>query len=193
MPIGSSADTIAAKEVGAFIASIFNGFPGARAEAEPPGPSPTRSGFNRPDIDSWENYMERHVIWIDAGPSPAPTHGDVVKWFSFAPPTSQGTLRSPIHSSDYVAISPSHVSNSIESSGYDTPSSVPSTVPEGPSDSAGGSSEDGIVESGRATKRKGNAVWRLLDGSWHPRNIYNVSDDPRDIDALDSADSARRT
>ena len=96
-------------------------------------------------------------------------------------------------SSDYVASSPSHVSNSIESNDYNTPSSVPSTVPEGPTDDEGGSSRDGSVESGRATKREGSVVWRLPSGSWHPRNIFNVSGDSHDFDCVDSIDPARRS
>ncbi len=72
------------KEADTFIASILNDFLGA--EIFPP--SATRSGNNRPTLDSWENYMERPAIWIDLGSSPAPTSGAVVQWFSFVPPTS---------------------------------------------------------------------------------------------------------
>ena len=96
-------------------------------------------------------------------------------------------------SSDYVASSTSHVSNFVESSDYGTPSSVPSTVPEGPADDEGGSSGDGSVECGRVTKREGNAIWRRPSGSWHHRNIYNVSGDSHDFDCVDSIDPARRS
>ena len=68
-------------------------------------------------------------------------------------------------SSDYVASSPSHVSNSVESIDYDTLSLVPSTMPECLADDEGGSSEDGNVEIGRATRKEGSAVWRLPSGS----------------------------
>jgi len=52
----SGADTEAAKEADIFIAPIINGFRGAGAEVFPP-PPPTRSGTNRPTLDSWENYL----------------------------------------------------------------------------------------------------------------------------------------
>ncbi len=110
----------------------------------------------------------------------------MVQWFNFV-------LRSLSLSSDHVASSPSHVSNSIESSDRDSPSSVPSTVPEGPADWDEGSSRDGSVETGRAAKREDNAVWRLPNGSMHPRNIYNVSGDTHDFDCVDSIDPARRS
>jgi hypothetical protein len=61
------------------------------------------------------------------------------------------------------------------------------------SPATGGSSTDGSVESGRATRREGSTVWRLPGGTWHPRNIYNVSGDPNDCDRADSFDPARRS
>ena len=128
--------------------------------------------------------MERHVIKIDPGPSPTSDPIAVVQWFSFVP-------ISPSMSSVYVASSPSHVSNSIESNDYDTPFSVPSTVPEGPADWDEGSSGDGSVESGRATRREDIAIWRLPNGSRHPRNIYNDSGDTYDFDYVDYIDPAR--
>jgi len=68
---------------------------------------------------------------------------------------------------------PSHVSASVVSSSFDEPSSVPSTVPEGDPE---GQPADGSVESGRAERGIQDGIWRLLDGSWHPRNIYNDLD-----------------
>ncbi len=68
-----------------FIVSILHGFPGARAEVVTNALSAAPRGTSRPTLDSWENYMERHVIWIDAGPSPVQDPGAVVQWFSFVP------------------------------------------------------------------------------------------------------------
>ncbi len=69
---------------------------------------------------------------------------------------------------------PSHISASIASSSYDTPSSVPPTEPKASTD---GTPINGSVESGRAARAAGDGVWRLPDGSWHPRNIYSDSSD----------------
>ena len=91
----------------------------------------------------------------------------VVLLFSFAPPE----IPSPEMSSDYVASSSSHISDSIGSSCYDSPPSVPSTVPKGGSQGTSGGYEDGSVERGRATNQEGSDVWRFPDGSRHPRNI----------------------
>ena len=120
----SGTDSGGAKEDGAFIASIRHGLPSVHAEVVPNPPAATPRRSSRPTLDSWENYMENPFIWIDAGPSPAPDPGAVVQWFIFVP-------RSPSPSSDFVASYPCHVSNSFESNDCDTPSSVPSTVPEG--------------------------------------------------------------
>ena len=79
---------------------------------------------------------------------------------------------------------PSHISASIVSSSYDTPSSVPPTEPQTSTD---GTPINGSVESGRATRAAGDGVWRLPDGSWHPRNIYSDSSD----DDYDNAASHR--
>ena len=115
----------------------------------------------------------------------------MVQWFSFVAPSSQDAPRRRSPSPSVDASSPSHVSNSIESSGCESPPLVPSTVTEGDASRAGGSSADGSVDSGRATKREGSVVWRLPDGSWHPRNIYSDTDDSRGNDVFDSVDSAR--
>jgi hypothetical protein len=39
-----------------------------------------------------------------------------------------------------------------------------------------GKPTDGSVESGRAERGFHDSLWRLPDGSWHPRNIYNDLD-----------------
>ena len=39
-----------------------------------------------------------------------------------------------------------------------------------------GTPVDGSVESGRAERGIQDGIWRLPDGSWHPRNIYNDLD-----------------
>ena len=65
-------------------------------------------------------------------------------------------------------------------------------MPEGEASGAGGSSEDGNVESGRATRREGSEVWRFLDNSRHTRNIYSDTDAFRGSDDFDTVDSARR-
>ena len=179
-------DSRATKKADAFIASILHGFLDAHAKVVPNPLSATPGRIPRPTLDSWENYMEELVIWIDAGPSLEPDPGAVVQWFSFVP-------RSPSLSSDHVASSPSHFSNSIKSHDFDTPSSVPSTVPEGPADCKEGSFGDGRVESGRATRREGSAVSRLPSGYRHPRNIYNVSGDTHDFECVDSFEPARRS
>ena len=76
---------------------------------------------DRTILDSWENYIESPIIWIDAGPYPSPTPGYVVQWFSFTgPSSSHGGIRSPSISSDHVASTPSHVSNSLETSSDDS-------------------------------------------------------------------------
>ncbi len=58
--------------------------PARRSPLAPPPPATPR-GTTRPNLDSWDNYMEMHVIWIDAGPSPAPDPGAVVQCFNFVP------------------------------------------------------------------------------------------------------------
>ena len=88
--------------------------------------------------------------------------------------------------------SPSHVPNSVESSDCESPPSVLTTVSEGDACNAGGSSVDGSVESGRATRKVRSLVWRLLDGSRHPRNIYSDSGDALRNDDFDCVDFARR-
>ena len=177
---GSGSDSRAAREAEAFIASILHVYRDARRE-DAPRALPANAGGTF--LDSWENYLEKPAIWIDPGPSRAPDPRAVVQWFSFVD-------RSPSASSVLVSGSPSHVSNSVESSDYDTPSTVPSTVPASPS--ANGSSSDGSVESGRATRREGSTVWRFPGGSWHPRNIYNVPGTSNDCDSADDIDPARR-
>ena len=57
----------AAREADAFLGSILNGASDHQAK----GASGT--GQQRHHLDSWENYLERHVMWIDAGTSPTPT------------------------------------------------------------------------------------------------------------------------
>ena len=132
----------AAIEADAFIASVLRSFPGARnVECVPNSHAASPGRASGRILDSWENYMEKPIVWFDAGPSPAPDPGSVVQWFSFVP-------KSPSQYSDLSASSPSHVSNSYDSSDNDTPSSVPSTVPEGLADWDEGSSGDGSVESG---------------------------------------------
>ena len=117
--------------------------------------------------------MDKPVYWIDVGPSTAPTPGAVVQWFSFA----LLEIPSPELSSNVVASSPSHISDSFSSRGDDSPPSVPGSVPEGGSEGSGGGFEDGSIESGRATRQNGSAIWRFPDGYRHPRNIYNDSVD----------------
>jgi hypothetical protein len=42
---------------------------------------------------------------------------------------------------------------------------------------------NGSIESGRAVRHAHDGIWRLPDGSWHPRNIYSDSgDDDEHID-----------
>ena len=151
----SVADSRVAREADSFIASILNDISAGRIETVSPQPPRTRNGGNRSALDSWENYMDKPVVWINASPSSAPTPKAVVQWFSFVPPE----IPSPELSSDYIASSPSHISDSFGTSRDDSPPSVPNTVPEGVSNGTGGSTEDGSIESGRPTRREGSAIW----------------------------------
>ena len=92
-------------ESDAFLGIIFNG------DSDPQANGAACIGKQRHQLDSWENYLDIHVKWIDAGPSPTPTPGVVVQWFSFIAPPGQD-----IPSSVVVISSPSHVSNSVEPS-----------------------------------------------------------------------------
>ena len=142
-----------AMEANAFLASVLHGSLDSYTEEDASYPTPARDGTNRAVLDSWENYFDKPVRWVDVGPSPSPTPGGVVQWFMFGvPSSSQGDVRSPSLSSNYLVISPSQVSNSTESSCYDTPLSVPSTVSEGDSVSNGERNIEVSVESGRATR-----------------------------------------
>jgi hypothetical protein len=128
----------------------------------------------RTSTGSWENYLDRLVVWIDADPTPIPTPGAIVQWFSFVtpPPPSQDALQRRSLSPFVDASPPSHVSNSVDTRSFDSPPLVPSSVPEGDVYEAGEGTEGGSFESGRATKPEVSAVWRFSDGSWHPRNNY---------------------
>ncbi len=172
-----------ALEADAFLESILNG------DSDPQAKGADGSRQRRHQLDSWENYLDRPVRWIDAGLSPIPTPRVVIQWFSFVPPTCQDSPSS----SDVNISSPSHVSNSAESNDIESPPSVPSTVSLGHANSAGRSPRNGSVESGRDTKREGSVVWRFPDGSRRPRNIYSDSDDsPSNDDDSDCGSSAHR-
>ena len=148
----------------------------------------------RDQLDSWSNYLERPIIWINPGPSPRPLPSAAVQWFSFTvqrrpASSSPSPDRVPEHGRDPSGSSvegPSHISNSVETDIYDSPPSVPSTVPAIDPDSPRPPSPSS-AESGRASRweREDGSrdnVWRFPDGSRHPRNIYNdldTSDDSR--------------
>ncbi len=151
---GTDPTTEATREADAFLATILNG-------SSEPYPTPARVGNHRAVLDSWENCIERPFTWIDAGPSPSPTPGVVVQWFSSADHSSnQVPIRSPSLYPDYVASSPSHVSNSIQSSDNDSPPSVPSTVPEVDAEREGDTTDEGNVESSMVTKQMvRGALW----------------------------------
>ena len=116
-------------------------------------------------VSSYLDYQSNPCIWIedpDRSPSPPPGGDDD---------------------------SPSHISNSVTSTGSGTPTSVPSTVPQVDS---GRTPDNWSVESGRPTRCPTDGRWRYPDGSLHPLNIYDGSDYDSDDDNFESSAKTRQ-
>jgi len=160
-------------------------------------------------MSAWSGYCGTPLRAINPAPSNSSRAGFVVQWFNFTTPRAsppiehdfkEFTMSDAPHSWDNglgvhdhwvedpsrPASQPSsrssdssHVSASIESNSYDTPPSVPSTEPEAGNERT---PVNGSVESGRAVRHAHDGIWRLPDGSCHPRNIYSDSGDDDEHD-----------
>ena len=150
---------------------------------------------------AWVDYVGAHIKSINAGPSVLPRTDSVVQWFCFTtlvPPPSPGVpdygkftmadaqfswendgpcpvtwIDDPSRQFSSGSFDPRLISGSIDSRNYETPSSVPTSVPKvDPEETL----VNGSVESGRVVRGTLDGIWRLPDGSKHPRNLYNDLD-----------------